>query len=128
MPKRRYHLSSLKKVIFWFLVFLFLIPTPVWGVECVPEGEVTDLMEVITCMLGNLANFLVTVSPFIAAALLAFGGIKYMASAGEERSLQSAKQFLTWVFLGFLATFGVIFIIRVLMFILRGDVGTLPFL
>ena len=128
--------SFLRGVSFWLLVFLFLTPSPVWGAiipdggggGCIPENVTNvNLKDALACMLANLANFLISVAPGVFVILLAFGGIKYMASAGEERSLLAAKQFLTWVILGFIAVFGVIFIIRVLMFILHGEPGILPF-
>lgn len=127
MLRRKPSVSYLKGIIFWLLSFLFLIPSPAWGADCIPDDMANvNLVDVFTCMLGNLATFLITVSPFIAVALLAFGGIKYMASAGDEKSLQSAKRFLTWVILGFLAVFGAVFIFKLITAILQGEPGYIP--
>lgn len=110
-----------RRAFFWLLVFLFLIPSPVWAAECVPEGEVTDLVGVITCMLGRLADFLIRLSPLVAVALLAYGGVKYMASTGEERALQSAKQLITWTILGFILVAGTVTVFKLVFEFLGGS-------
>ncbi len=63
--------------------------------------------------MGRLVNFLLGLAPAVATLLLVIGGVRYMASGGDERSLQSIRQFLTWAVVGFLLVLGVFFVLRV---------------
>ncbi len=122
----RFH-SILKTFLAGAGFFFFLLPTLVWaqdpcaggirGCNCAAldyaDPKNICLYCVFICLLGRLVNFLLGLAPAVATLLLVIGGVRYMASGGDERSLQSIRQFLTWAVVGFLLVLGVFFVLRV---------------
>lgn len=103
------------------MFFLLFTPFPAWangggGGDCIPEPIPDDfnLATALVCILGNAISGLLGFVVPIALILLIFGGFRYMASAGDQRAMESSKKFLTWVIIGTALALGAVLVFKVI--------------
>jgi len=113
--------NRLSNFFLWLALFLFLAP-PAWANGCIPEDLSGDvrLDHILVCILADVLTLLITISPAIIVVFLVIGGVKYMASGGDERKLESARRFLTLAIVGGIAILCVAAIFR---FVLKYFLG-----
>ncbi|MEX1061874.1 MAG: hypothetical protein WEC39_02095 [Patescibacteria group bacterium] len=105
------------------LLFLFTsFSSPVWaqGTPSIFQNYTASLasncsteeIAGIFCIVGKVINLLLGVIGAVAVALVAYGGIMYMVSGGDEKQLGTAKATITYAILGLLIVLGSIFIVN----------------
>ena len=78
------------------------------------QADFQNLGEVFT----RLLQYLLPLSGLILFVMIIISGFKMLTSAGNPKSLDSAKQRLTWSIVGFLVIFVAFWIIQMLEFLL----------
>ncbi|PJC23013.1 hypothetical protein COV28_02490 [candidate division WWE3 bacterium CG10_big_fil_rev_8_21_14_0_10_48_23] len=81
------------------------------GGGCPFEGE---LFIKLVNILSETIEFLLGIGAGVALLFVMIGGIQYMASGGDEKSLASAKKTITYSIIGLVVILGSILIINVL--------------
>ena len=66
------------------------------ALEACSTTEVTGIF----CILGKFVIYLMGIVGIIAVIFMAVGGLQYMASGGDEKSITAAKSTLTYAVLG----------------------------
>lgn len=54
----------------------------------------------VTVVLATVVNYLTIVAGGLALIFLIFGGITFMTAAGDETKLKTARNMITWAFIG----------------------------
>jgi len=88
----------IKRIAFATMVFpaiALAIPTAVDPVEGSANVTLSDLLQ-------NVINYILAISAGIAVLFLIVGGIKYIASQGNEESIESAKHTILYSIIGLL--------------------------
>ncbi|MEA2097518.1 MAG: pilin [Patescibacteria group bacterium] len=67
-----------------------------WGAPPKPGGVPTDLEDALM----NLINWILGFVSMVAVLMVIYGGIQYLASAGDESKAESGKKTLTYAFMG----------------------------
>ncbi|MBI2021472.1 hypothetical protein HYS93_01145 [Candidatus Daviesbacteria bacterium] len=91
-------MKKLLLIIFNIFAFLYPIPYtlyPIYAQDVGPAG-VKQLEEMII----RIINISVSLGFLAMTAFLVWGGIKYLTSGGEQKSLSAAHQTVTWALLG----------------------------
>lgn len=88
------------------LVFAFALvaPEPASAqitVPPAPGGSSTNLEETIT----DVINILLYIVGFVAVIMLVVGGIRYVASAGDQNAVQGAKNTILYAIVGIVIAF-----------------------
>jgi hypothetical protein len=78
------------------------------------QADFTDLGSIFT----RLLQYLLPLAGLILFAMIIISGFKMLTSAGNPKSIDSAKQRLTWSIVGFLILFVAFWIMRMLEFLL----------
>ncbi len=72
----------------------------------------------IFCILVKIISILLLAAGGVALLFLVFGGLRYMASGGDEKAITSAKAAITYAVLGFVITIGAVFGINQILTVL----------
>jgi hypothetical protein len=102
----------LKKLGVVFLVFLFLLPQPVFAQESAWEGcldsdsqiPTIECFEVVFQLIINVAVELAVIVLFL---FIVIGGFKFITSGGDPKATESAKNTLTYAILGVILLIGI---------------------
>lgn len=88
-------------------------------------AAITDPFELLStdiCVLGEaLANMAIGIVIFIGLVFLALGGIQYAQSGGDKMAVEQARGKITGAVVGTLVGIGGYFLIRLVIYILRGS-------
>lgn len=72
------------------------------GGECVgADGESADLEDIIV----NIANILLGIIGVVAVLMLIIGGVRYVASAGDSKAIEGAKNTILYAIIGIVVAF-----------------------
>lgn len=80
-------------------------------------GDVPDISGIF-CILVKIISILLLAGGGVALLFLVFGGLRYMASGGDEKAITAAKAAITYAVLGFLITLGAVFGINQILTVL----------
>ncbi len=72
----------------------------IWKGVC-KDGSVSG----IGILMGNLINFLTTLTIIVSVFFVMYGGFQYITSSGNEKGVEKAKQTITYALIGLLVSF-----------------------
>lgn len=110
-----------------FIIFCFLIASPVQALRAEidwPEfggvriddgsGDNTNLITSLPQLVQYIFNFAVGISGLLAFAMLVYGGVKYMSSAGNPTTQRDAMDIIKSALLGVLLLLGSVILLQVI--------------
>lgn len=71
-------------------------------------GDVPDISGIF-CILVRIISILLLAAGGVSLLFLIIGGLRYMASGGDEKAITTAKSAITYAVLGLLITLGAVF-------------------
>jgi hypothetical protein len=80
-------------------------------------GDVPSILGIF-CILGKIISILLLAAGGVSLLFLIVGGIRYMASGGDEKAITAAKAAITYAVLGLLITLGAVFGINQILTVL----------
>ena len=80
-------------------------------------GDVPTISGIF-CILVKIISILLLAAGGVALLFLIIGGIRYMASGGDEKAITAAKAAITYAVLGFVITIGAVFGINQILTVL----------
>jgi len=86
--------------------FLLAAPSPVFAAP--PRLEFDALVDV----LANTLTILMGIGGAAAVAMLVWGGISYIMSAGDKQAVDTAKKTITYAIMGLVLVIGAILIVQ----------------
>ncbi len=81
------------------------------------NGDVPSILGIF-CILGKIISTLLLAAGGVSLLFLIVGGIRYMASGGDEKAITAAKAAITYAVLGLLITLGAVFGINQILTVL----------
>lgn len=110
MSQNKFKVRNLKYKVSTLLTFYFLFfASPVYADNPGPAG-VLQLQQLIQ----RLINIIVAFAFMAAIAMVAWGGIKYITSGGDPKSVGPAKDIITWALVGLLFLVIAIVVLRII--------------
>jgi len=83
-----------------------------WGSRCQINNVAT--IQGIECLFQNILRVFTTIAGLTFGLMLIIGGFKLIFSGGDQKGVQSAKNTLTYAFLGLILTLLAWFILRLI--------------
>ena len=83
----------------------------------VPTGSQADFKD-LGAIVSRLLQYLFPLSGLILFAMIIISGFQMLTSAGNPKSLEEAKQRLTWAIVGFVIIFTAFWLMKILEFLL----------
>ncbi len=80
-------------------------------------GDIPDITGIF-CILVRLISVLLASVGGVALIILMLGGLRYMASGGDEKAITSAKAAITYAVLGLIITIGAVFAVNQILTLL----------
>ncbi|NIT03680.1 hypothetical protein GTO10_01985 [Candidatus Saccharibacteria bacterium] len=75
----------------------------------------TEEISGIFCIIARIVDVLLGLAGTVAVLFLIYGGIQYMMSGGDEKSLSTAKATITYSILGLVLIIAAIFIVNLVL-------------
>ena len=105
---------------FCYLLFARLFASPVWAQPgvCWVSGDVLTI-SCLSYFIQRMIDFIYPLAAAIALFFLMWGGVKFIRSSGEPKSVEEAKKTMTYALLGL----AVIFLIWFILWVIREATG-----
>jgi hypothetical protein len=115
-------MKKLKKIL--FAAFLnFILLKAAWAQEYVyPNVGLPENPSGIAGILANILDWLLLIIGIVAVIAFVISGLQYLLSAGDEKSMETAKRNVVYSIIGVVAALSGYVIVRAVDTMLRGGV------